>query len=220
MAENQVGIFILCRNGLLRESLARILNRKPDLRVVGAHSMPPKSKVELANLGVDVIVLDSLQFLLEQDLNLPNQHPDVGSWKSLAIAMEDDQRHFLTAVQYGVSGYVLREASAIEVVAAIRDVAQGYAVCPPSMTKVLFDFVVSQAPGLPNNRNRCQMALTNREQQLIPLIGRGLTNKEIASELQLSEQTVKNHVHRILRKVGVEDRLSVFEAYQTKTFGL
>ena len=220
MPENQVRILILCRNGLLRESLARILNKKPDLRVVGAYSAPPKSNVELANLGADVIVLDSLQFLFEQELYLANERPAAGCWKSLAIAMEEDQRQFLTAVQYGVLGYVLREASAVEVVSAIRGVAQGQAVCPPSMTKVLYDFVVSQAPGLPNNRNRCQMSLTNREQQLIPLIGRGLTNKEIAAELSLSEQTVKNHVHRILRKVGVEDRLSVYEAYQTKTLGL
>jgi len=119
-----------------------------------------------------------------------------------------------------VSGYVLREASAIEVLSAIRGVAQGQAVCPPCMTKVLFDFVVSQAPCQPNSRSHRKFSLTNREQQLIPLIGRGLTNKEIASELQLSEQTVKNHVHRILRKVGVGDRLSVFEAYQSKTLGL
>jgi DNA-binding NarL/FixJ family response regulator len=59
--------------------------------------------------------------------------------------------------------------------------------------------------------------LTNREQQLVPMIGRGMTNKEIAAQLSLSEQTVKNHVHRILRKTGVEDRLSVFEACQTRT---
>jgi DNA-binding NarL/FixJ family response regulator len=56
-----------------------------------------------------------------------------------------------------------------------------------------------------------QWGLTRREQQLIPLIGRGMTNKEIATQLSLSEQTVKNHVHRILRKVGAEDRLGVLD---------
>lgn len=220
MGENQVGVFVLCRNGLLRESLARILSKKPDMRVVGAQPTAPKSDAEIASLGIDVIVLDSLQFLLDQEISFPTRCQTACTWKCLVIAMEDDQKQFLTAVQYGASGYVLREASAIEVVTAIRGVAQGQAVCPPSMTRVLFDFVKTQAPRLPNARNRRQMELTNREQQLIPLIGRGLTNKEIATELQLSEQTVKNHVHRILRKVGVEDRLSVFEAYQTKTLGL
>lgn len=220
MAENQVGIFIACRNGLLRESLSRILNKKADFRVVGRNSTPPKSYAEMMNLGVDVVVLDSLQLLLEHEMFLPNRRPEVDGWRTILIAMEDDQQQLLTAIQYGVSGYVLREASAVEVVTAIRGVANGQAVCPCSMTRFLFDFVISQAPFMPNNRNRCRMSLTNREQQLIPLIGRGLTNKEIASELQLSEQTVKNHVHRILRKVGVEDRLSVFEAFQSKALGL
>ena len=59
-------------------------------------------------------------------------------------------------------------------------------------------------------------ALTRREQQLIPLIGQGLSNKEIANHLSLSEQTIKNHIHRILRKVGVSDRLSVLEAYRNE----
>lgn len=220
MAEDRIGVLILCRNGLLRESLARILSRKPDVRVVAALAVAPKSNDALEHLEVDVVVLDSLQALIEQEVRFPVPRADHGSVKCIVIAMEEDQKQLLTAVQYGASGYVLREASAIEVVTAIRAVARGQAVCPAPMTKILFDFVVSQAPAQPNSRSRRQLALTNREQQLIPMIGRGLTNKEIASELQLSEQTIKNHVHRILRKVGVDDRLSVFEAYQTKTLGL
>jgi two-component system NarL family response regulator len=133
--------------------------------------------------------------------------------------MDEDQAHFLTAVRRGVLGYVLRDASAIDVVAAIRAVAIGEAVCPPRFARVLFDCVASQSAELPNSRARAQLGLTRREQQLIPLIGRGLTNKEIAGELSLSEQTVKNHIHRILRKVGVDDRLSVFEACQMHALG-
>jgi DNA-binding NarL/FixJ family response regulator len=64
------------------------------------------------------------------------------------------------------------------------------------------------------------LGLTRREQQLIPLIGRGMTNKEIAAQFGLSEETVKNHVHRILRKVGVEDRRGVFEACQPEAGSL
>jgi DNA-binding NarL/FixJ family response regulator len=68
---------------------------------------------------------------------------------------------------------------------------------------------------LPNQRVRDQIGLTRREQQLLPLIARGLTNKEIASNLNLSEQTVKNHIHHILSKVGAEDRLGVMEVCRT-----
>ena len=73
---------------------------------------------------------------------------------------------------------------------------------------------------LPNSRKRVKWGLTRREQELIPLIGRGLSNKEIANFLNLSEQTIKNHIHRILRKVGVPDRLSVFEACQMEALSL
>lgn len=216
MSEKRIKAFILCRNGLLREFLARILSKKPDIEIL-PESAGNKSIEELANLGVDVLVLDSLEILMEQGFCPSAQR---STMKFLAISMEEDMKEFLLAIQHGVSGYVLREASALEVITAIREVAQGRAVCPASLTRGLFDFVVSQAPGLPNSRSRERFELTNREQQLIPLLSRGLTNKEIAAELQLSEQTVKNHVHRILRKVGVDDRLSVFEAYQTKSLGL
>jgi DNA-binding NarL/FixJ family response regulator len=73
---------------------------------------------------------------------------------------------------------------------------------------------------MPNTRARTQLGLTRREQQLVPLIDQGMTNKEIGNHLNISEQTVKNHIHRILRKVGAEDRLSVFSAYQSRTLGL
>jgi DNA-binding NarL/FixJ family response regulator len=130
--------------------------------------------------------------------------------------MEDDKNHFLTAVRHGVLDYVLQEASAVDIATAIRAVARGEAICPPHLVRVLFDSVKSKSAELPNSPTRVQPGLSRREQQLVPLIGRGLTNKEIAGQLSLSEQTVKNHIHRMLRKVGVEDRLSVVEACQAK----
>jgi len=73
----------------------------------------------------------------------------------------------------------------------------------------------AQAIELPNSSVKLQMGLTRREQQLVPMIGRGLTNKEIANQLNLSEQTIKNHVHRILHKIGVENRLAILTAVHT-----
>lgn len=93
-------------------------------------------------------------------------------------------------------------------------------VCPARYARVLFDYFAAQAAALPSSRIRRQLQLTRRKQQLVPLIERGITNKEIAVQLNLSEQTVKNHVHRILRKIGVTDRRSVSDAYQAQTMGL
>lgn len=215
--DRKVGVLILCCNRIAREAIARILSTKPDLRVIGAQSISGTSIDEALNSEAEVLVLDSLQLLLEDSPNFPHLRAGTRAIKCVLVAMEDDEKTFLTAVRRGALGYVLQEAAAADVVAAIRSVARGEAVCPPQYTPGLFKYVASMAGDLPNSRRQARLGLTNREQQLIPMIARGMTNKEIAAHLSLSEQTIKNHVHRILRKTGVEDRLSVFEACQTRT---
>ena len=105
----------------------------------------------------------------------------------------------------------MKDASALEVVTTVRGVAAGEAACPPRLCAVLFRYLARQLDQVPSYQVKMGLGLTNREQQLVFLIGRGLTNKEIASELQLADQTVRNHVHRMLRKVGANDRLAVVE---------
>jgi two-component system, NarL family, response regulator DevR len=210
--ESTTNVFLVCCNRLLRESVARILGKKADFRVVAAQSFESNPIDEPASKA-DVVVIDSLQLLGENTI-FASDPRDGRSMNCVLVAMEDDQKRFLDAIRRGVLGYVLQDASAAEVVSAVRAVAKGEAVCPARYALVLFNFFASQTAGSPVRRNREQTGLTRREQELIPLIDRGMTNKEIASQLHLSEQTVKNHVHRILRKAGVQDRLSVVEAFQ------
>lgn len=214
--EGKAKVFIVCCNRLLRESIARILGKKGGFEIIAEQALSSTSWEEIVDSGADVLVLDSLDFLFRNPALSLKTRALGGSSKCVLIAMEDDHNNFLTAVRRGARGYLLQDASAIDVVSAIRTVAEGQAVCPPHYARVLFDFIATQMTELPNSRRHAQWGLTRREQQLIPLIGRGLSNKEIANHLSLSEQTVKNHVHRILRKVGVSDRLSVFEASQTQ----
>src|SRR5256885_15721801 len=86
-----------------------------------------------------------------------------------------------------------------EVLAAVRGVVKSEAVCPPHLCQALFDYVAQERTSFPNFLLKQQLGLTRREQQLVQMISGGFTNKEIAVELGLSEQTVKNHVHRMLR---------------------
>jgi DNA-binding NarL/FixJ family response regulator len=218
--QKSTDVLILCNNRLLRESIARILAKKTDLNLIAALPIVADSRDQIGNSDPDVVVIDSLPFLLDCAACSSKTETIHRSFKCVLIAMQDDPGQFLTAVRSGALGYVLEDASAEDVVAAIRNVEQGTAVCPPRMARVLFDYIVSRATELPNHRMRAQLGLTRREQQLVPLISRGLTNKEIATQLNLSEQTVKNHVHRILRKVGVDDRLSVLEVCQSQLLGI
>jgi DNA-binding NarL/FixJ family response regulator len=216
---NATSVLIHCCNRLLRESIARILNKRPDFRVLVSNNHAFDSNREIVEANADVIVLDSLRNLSCESVFGPHQYRE-RLLRCVLVAMEDNQHSFLRAIRMGVLGYVLQEASAVEVVTAIRAVAQGEAVCPSRYARVLFDYFASQTTALPNSRTRGKLGLTRREQQLLPLIERGMTNKEIAVQLNLSEQTVKNHVHRILQKIGVTDRLSVSDAYLAQTMGL
>ena len=125
--------------------------------------------------------------------------------------MDDDPETFLECVRAGAVGYLLKDASAAEVVSAVRAAAQGQAVCPPKLCKSLFRAFSERRSSLPSARIKLEFGLTRRQQQLVPLIAQGLTNKEIAAHLNISEQTVKNHIHTILRRVGATDRLQVVD---------
>lgn len=213
--EKPTRVFILSDNRLFREALTRIFSKKTDIETVRSRQFGPDAAEDVANSGADVLVLDSPQFLTSEGLGLVREREGEQQVKILMVAMKEDEALFLEAVKQGVCGYVPKDASAIDVVNAIRSVAQGEAVCPPRLCKHLFELVAQLSEETPSSSPQGVSGLTRREEQLIPLINRGLTNKEIAAQLNLSEKTIKNHVHRILRKVGAESRFGVASACRT-----
>ncbi|HET9177835.1 MAG TPA: response regulator transcription factor [Terriglobia bacterium] len=207
----QVNIFLLAQNRLLLEALARILRKKAEFSVIHAGAYSPECVRIMNGSDCEVLLLDSsvtdaFGFQVIQDTL-----GGTDGLKALMIGMEEDEETFLKAVSAGAAGYVLKDASAMDVVAAIRAVARDEAVCPPRLCRSLFRYVAGTCTSLPNMRVKTQLGLTRRQQQLVPLLAQGLTNKEIAVQLNLSEQTIKNHIHRMLQKVGADDRLSVVE---------
>jgi DNA-binding NarL/FixJ family response regulator len=206
-----VQVFILAENRLLREALARILSKKSDIRVVGASAFSPDVVGQISEAAPDVLLSDSAAVALS-DLRLISEvRAAIPGLKVVMIGMDDDRDTFLRAVRDGIVGFVLKDASAMEVAAAVRSVANNEAVCPPSLCLTLFELVASLNKQPVSFVIRHNLGLTRREQQLVQMISQGFTNKEIASQLSLSEQTVKNHIHRMLRKLGTTDRLGVVE---------
>jgi DNA-binding NarL/FixJ family response regulator len=206
-----VQVFILAENRLLREALTRILSKKSDIRVVGASAFSPDVVEQISSAAPDVLLSDSAAVALSELRLVCEVRAAIPGLKVVMIGMEADHEIFLRAVRDGIVGYVLKDASAMEVAAAVRCVANDEAVCPPSLSLALFERVASQNNHSSNFVIRRNLGLTRREQQLVQLISHGLTNKEIAAQLHLSEQTVKNHIHRMLRKLGATDRLGAVE---------
>jgi two-component system, NarL family, response regulator DevR len=213
MGSEQGGIrvFLLAENRLLREALARIFSKKSDITLVGACDFSPLVIEQTKAVVPDVLLMDSFSAVLSHLKFIPEVRLAIPGIKVVLIGMDADEQAFLQVVRGGAVGFLLKDASALEVVESVRAVANGEAVCPSQLCLSLFRYVARQCDHLPSFQLKASLGLSNREQQLVGLIGQGLTNKEIASQLNLSEQTVRNHVHRMLRKVGVSDRLAVVE---------
>ncbi len=218
--DSRIHVFLVAGNRLLREALARILKKRNDIEVAGSLPYSPEILEEVTASGCDVLLMDSVTNTLSDMGFLREALARIPGLKVLLVGMERDETLFLRAVRAGAAGYVLADASAADVAAAVRAVSQNEAVCPPSLCRVLFRHVARQRDEMPSIRVRIQLGLTRREQQLVPLIAQGLTNKEIAAHLSISEQTVKNHIHRMLQKVGASDRLSVVEVCRRQGFDL
>jgi len=215
-AVQMISVFLLAQNRLLREALARILSKKSDIRVVGAAPFSEQIVEQILTTAPDVLLTDSAAMEFTDTQVVSEMQKVASGLKIVMIGMEHDKDAFLRSVQSGVVGYLLKDASAVEVIAAVRSVVSGEAVCPPNLCLTLFEYVARQCAQVPNFQIRASLGLTRREQQLVKMIGLGLTNKEIAAQLNLSEQTVKNHVHRMLRKAGTSDRLAVVQLCRTQ----
>jgi two-component system, NarL family, response regulator DevR len=212
---NQSNVFLLCENRLLREALLRILGKRNDLSMVGACGYSASALSGVMASQPRVVVLDSLRLALGPPLLLRHIQTSLPNSRTVMIGMDSREEDFLSAVREGVAGYLLREASAAEVSNALHAVALGESVCPPCFMAKLFHHAAQHLALRQNLQARNPSQLSRREQQLLTLLCAGLTNKEIANQLHLSEHTVKNHVHRILRKTGTADRVELIDLYRS-----
>jgi DNA-binding NarL/FixJ family response regulator len=198
-------------NRLVRETLVRLFRKRSDLCVVGQGYST--EALDVLDSQCDIVVLDDLQMLLPLGARLASGQEANGTVGVVLIGMEEDEEQFLLAVRSGVSGYLLNDASANDVVLAVRATARGEAVCPPRLCLALFRAMARLAQETPVQvKRRSLPSLTIRQQQLISLVAKGLTNKEIASHLNLSEFTIKNHMHRIMKQVEAESRHEAVQA--------
>jgi DNA-binding NarL/FixJ family response regulator len=205
----RISVFLLAGNRLLCEALGRILQKRPDMAVSGQSFDSLEVSTPAIESETDVLLIDRVattalmcKFVGNVRRSNPNLHV-------VMIGMDENEATFLSAVQVGVAGYLLRDASAMDVINAVRTVCQGEAVCPPRLCRFLFNRIANEDAFAEGFRVNADLGLTRREQELVPMIAKGLTNKEIAAHLNLAEQTIKNHVHRMIRKVGADGRMQV-----------
>ena len=214
-----IRVFPLIYNRLLREALVRLFRKKPDFEVVEQASATDVTPMGIFKTECDVLLIDSF---------VPSRLPPClagpggarADFKAVVIGMDADEEQFIDAVRVGVSGYLLKDASASDVVNAVRAVVRGEAVCPPHLCSTLFRFVARMPKETPLQDSSAKPELTCRQQQLVTLVAKGLTNKEIASHLNLSEFTVRNHIHRILKQVDAGSRTEAVETIRARGYAI
>jgi DNA-binding NarL/FixJ family response regulator len=213
-------LFLIIENRMLREAMTALFRKQPDFSLVNSVRCSESVYNLIASSDCDILLADQASAAAFPSNFISDLLVSSVGKKAILFGMENDPELFLQAVRSGVSGYLLGEASAEETIAAVRRVAAGEAVSPPCLCHHLFQFVArtTREGSMVLNQRLCyRLGLTARQQQLIALLARGFSNKEIAESMRLSEYTVKNHVHRIMRRLNAQSRYAAVQTVCEKS---
>ena len=206
--KKSIRVFIADDNRLLREGLSSMLVEIDDISVVGMAATGSEALEQIKKHVPDVALVD---------IGMPDKdgldvtqilHNDLPVVKVIILGMPDLTDEIMACIESGAAGYILKESSFEYLVESIRSVYRGESFCSPRMAASLFSRIAELAgERIPES----SVKLTLREVEVINKIADGLSNKEIAAQLFIEEQTVKNHVHNILDKLQLHNRLEAVQ---------
>jgi DNA-binding NarL/FixJ family response regulator len=198
-----IRVLVVSDTRLYRDGLSEVLGRTRSLAVVGAVAHPLDAVAELEDADVDVVLLGlAAEVMLDAARFIGAAHPGV---RIVALAVDARPEGVVPLAEAGACGYVPRDAALSDLIATLRSVVRGESPCSPTVAAGLLRRLATlaggQDPGAP-----APGRLTAREQEVLSLLGEGLSNKQIARRLCIELPTVKNHVHHVLEKLQVSRR--------------
>ncbi|MBL7493499.1 response regulator transcription factor [Frankia sp. AgB1.9] len=209
-----IRVLVVDDQDLFRGGFAMILNAQPDITVVGEAADGAEAVRAAAALAPDVVLMDIRMPTLD-GVGATAAICRSCAAKVLVLTMYDVDDYVYAALRAGASGFLLKDVRRDELVRAVRLVAAGESLLAPSVTRRLIADVVGRGAARPELARRLD-ELTERESETLRLLGRGLSNSEIAAALVVSEHTVKSHVSSVLTKLGLRDRAqAVVFAYES-----
>ncbi|WP_405969510.1 response regulator transcription factor [Streptomyces sp. NBC_00988] len=205
-AQDPIRVFLLDDHEVVRRGLSDLLDAEEDISVVGdaenvEHALVRAPAVRPHVAVLDVRLPDGNGITVCRELR--DQMPELAV---LMLTSFDDEDALLDAIMAGASGYVLKQIKGTDLVSAVRTVASGQSMLDPATTARLMRSLRAEPVQAPEMAPELA-SLSPREREILALIGDGLTNREIGKRLYLSEKTVKNHISRLLAKLGVQRRV-------------
>jgi RNA polymerase sigma factor (sigma-70 family) len=199
-----IQLLLVDDQGIIREGLRSLLEAKPDLTIIG-EAENGQMAVDLAlSLQPDVVLMDVRMPMMDgvaATRKILEQAPHI---KVIVLTTFDDDEYVAKALRSGAKGYLLKDTPSAELADAIRAVHKGYTQFGPGLVEKALT-ATGSSEALPPEFAQ----LTPREQEVLQLIAKGYSNREIAQQLYISERTVKNHVNSLLRRLNLRDRTQV-----------
>ena len=212
-------VLIADDDDLMRAGLVELLTADPEIEIVGQASNGHEAVEQALRLAPDVVLMDVRMPDLDgigATRELLRATPEA---KVLILTTFEQDDYIFGAIRAGASGFLLKRARPEELIAAVRTVAAGDSLLSPSVTRRVIDRMAQQPN--PELAGHAKLdGLTPREREVLDLVARGLSNREIAAALVVEESTIRTHVKRILMKLNLRDRIqAVIFAYETGISG-
>jgi DNA-binding NarL/FixJ family response regulator len=207
-------VLIADDDDLMRAGLVELLAADPSIEVVGEAATGRQAVEGTRRLDPDVVLMDVRMPDLDGIAATRELADAAPRTRVLVLTTFEEDDYIFGALRAGASGFLLKRTRPEELLAAVHAIAAGESLLSPSVTRRVIDRMAGQPAAEPPDR-AALAALTPREREVLGLVARGLSNREIAHELVVEESTVRTHVKRILMKLGLRDRVQVvIFAYQ------
>ncbi|MGW0211265.1 response regulator [Streptomyces sp. NPDC003233] len=200
---------------LVRSGLRVLMADHPDLEVVGEAATGEEAVQRVRETGPDVVVMDIRMPGMDGIEATRRITAGDASARVLILTTFDEDDHVYGALRAGASGFAVKDMALDDILGAIRVVAAGDALIAPSVTRRLIADFVEHGAATPRHSARLPECITEREREVLTLVGRGRSNTEIAQDLFITVATAKSHVSRLLSKLDARDRVQlVITAYE------